>query len=300
LTTQPAATSKGRPSPKPVGIVLCADDYGIAPGVGKAIRHLLSLGRISATSCMTCGAYWPDEAIILKPFIEQADIGLHLTLTDQAPLTAMPRLAPRGRMPSIMRMIYLAHTRSLARPAIKAEIKAEIASQLDRFECGLAHSPAYLDGHQHVHQLPVIRDLVIELFRERLAKSGAYMRYCTEPVGAILARRHSIGESLGIAVLGLRFARRARGIGIPGNRRFSGVQDFSGRVPFGELFASFIANATPGALVMCHPGIADAALAAADRVTIRREEEYRYFLSESFLELLKKHNISISRFSNIS
>ena len=34
-------------------IVLCADDYGIAPGVSAAIRDLVARGRINATSAMT-------------------------------------------------------------------------------------------------------------------------------------------------------------------------------------------------------------------------------------------------------
>ncbi|HYB10608.1 MAG TPA: ChbG/HpnK family deacetylase [Alphaproteobacteria bacterium] len=282
----------------PVGIVLCADDYGIAPGVGEAIRHLLSLGRISATSCMTGSAFWPEEARALKPYAERADIGLHITLTDQAPLAAMPHLAPQGRMPSIFRMIFLSHGRWLARPSIRSELKTEIARQFDRFQSEFGRPPAYLDGHQHVHQLPVVRDLVIELFRERLSRDGAYLRYCTERLGAILRRRYYAGESLGIAVLGRRFAQRARKAGIPGNRRFSGVHDFSGRIPYGVLFESFVANASAGTLVMCHPGIADGALAVADRVTSRRQEEYQYFLSNDFLESLKRHKVSISRFAN--
>jgi chitin disaccharide deacetylase len=282
-----------------VGIVLCADDYGIAPGVGKAIRHLLSLGRISATSCMSGSEFWPEEAQALKPFADTADIGLHLTLTDQAPLAPMPHFAPRGRMPSIMRMIYLSHAGKLGRPVLRSELKAELLRQFDRFEAEFGRPPAYLDGHQHVHQLPVVRDLVIEIYRERIAGGSSYVRYCTERFGAILSRRHYAGESLGIAVLGLRFARRARKAGIPGNRRFSGVHDFSGRIPYGVLFESFIANATEGTLVMCHPGIADAALADADRVTFQRQEEYQYFLSNEFLESQKKHNISITRLGKV-
>jgi chitin disaccharide deacetylase len=298
LTPRQATPQRNGSSP-PVGIVLCADDYGIAPGVGEAIRHLLSLGRISATSCMTGSEFWPEEARRLKPFEESADIGLHLTLTDQAPLAAMPHLAPQGRMPNIMRMIFLAHGRKLGQPTLRNELKGEILRQFDRFEAEFGRPPAYLDGHQHVHQLPIVRDLVIELYRERLAQGGAYMRYCTERFGAILSRRHYVGESLGIAVLGQRFARRARNAGIPGNRRFSGVHDFSGRIPYGVLFESFIANASAGTLVMCHPGIADAALEAADRVTVQRQEEYQYFLSNEFLESLKRHNVSISRFGAI-
>ena len=40
----------------PRRIWLCADDYGISPGVNTAIRELISRGRINATSVMVVGA----------------------------------------------------------------------------------------------------------------------------------------------------------------------------------------------------------------------------------------------------
>jgi predicted glycoside hydrolase/deacetylase ChbG (UPF0249 family) len=37
-------------------IWLCADDYGISPGVNIAIRDLVVRGRINATSALVVGA----------------------------------------------------------------------------------------------------------------------------------------------------------------------------------------------------------------------------------------------------
>lgn len=287
--------------PPPIGFVLCADDYGLAPGLGTAIRHLLSLKRLSATSCMTAGPFWPHEAERLKPLVPDADIGLHLTLTDQPPLAPMPNLAPEGRLPSILRLIRLAYTGALARPAVRAEIAAELTRQLDRFEAGLGRAPDYLDGHQHVHQLPIVRDVTIELFRTRVAprvKSGrAYVRYCTEPLGAI-RRRGFLSEALGISLIGRGFEQRARALGIPGNRRFAGIHDFKGQRPYASLFDSFIEHAAPGLLVMCHPGLADPELAAVDPVTTQREEEYRYLLSDAFPIALQKNRVAVARFED--
>ena len=279
----------------PVGIVLCADDYGIAPGVGQAIRHLLSLDRLSATSCMAVSPYWPAEAKALKPFAERADVGLHLTLTNQRPLGPMPRTAPRGRLPNLFRLAALAFAGRLDRD----EVKAELTRQLDGFETAFGRPPAHLDGHQHVHLLPVVRDIVLELYAAQLAHHGAYLRNCIEPLHAILGRRVHAGEALVIDRLGRRFARQARAAGIPGNRRFSGVHDFAGRTAYGELFSAFLKAAQPGLLVMCHPGISDAALEAADRVTVAREEEYRYFLSDAFLESLRARRVVVTRFASI-
>ena len=39
----------------PRRIWLCADDYGISPGVNRAIRDLIERGRLNATSVMVVG-----------------------------------------------------------------------------------------------------------------------------------------------------------------------------------------------------------------------------------------------------
>ncbi len=40
----------------PRRIWLCADDYGISPGVNRAIRDLIVRGRLNATSVMVVGS----------------------------------------------------------------------------------------------------------------------------------------------------------------------------------------------------------------------------------------------------
>ena len=89
------------PRPAPTPFILCADDYGFSPGVSSAIRDLIDRGRLSATSCMTMSPFWPDHASWLKPYADQVDVGLHLTLTDHRPLGPMPRTAPAGRLPPL-------------------------------------------------------------------------------------------------------------------------------------------------------------------------------------------------------
>ena len=55
-------------------IVLCADDYGLAPGVSRAIRELLASGRLSATSCMVVYPEFAEDGPLLQPFLGTAQI----------------------------------------------------------------------------------------------------------------------------------------------------------------------------------------------------------------------------------
>ena len=70
-------------------IWLCADDYGISPGVNRAIRDLIKRGRLNATSVMMVApAIGRDEAAALQDVVAERNaqgnrcaVGLHVTLT---------------------------------------------------------------------------------------------------------------------------------------------------------------------------------------------------------------------------
>ena len=66
-------------------IWLCADDYGLSPGVNRAIRDLIERGRLNATSVMVVGpAIGRDEVNALQAAAANSprcSIGLHVTLT---------------------------------------------------------------------------------------------------------------------------------------------------------------------------------------------------------------------------
>lgn len=281
------------PSPRR-SLILCADDYALAPGVSTAIRTLVEAGRLSATSCMTASPFWPEHAAWLRPLRERADIGLHLTLTDQTPLGPMPGLAPQGRFPSMGKLMLLAFRGRLDR----REIAAEIERQIDAFEAEMGGPPAFLDGHQHVHQLPLVRDAVFGLFRQRFRKPGAWLRVTAEPVSNILSRRVAPVRALVIATIAAGMRRRARRLGIPHNNGFRGVYDFSGRVPYDVLFRRFLSGGGARPLVMCHPGLVDDALRAADPLTDQRETEYHFFMSAAFPETLEDAGFVLARLSD--
>ena len=125
-------------------IVLCADDYGLSPGVSRGIRELLAQGRLSATSCMVVYPDFTEEGPRLQPFFETADIGLHFTLTAERPLS---------------KVLTVGWLRRLDRRAIRRELDR----QLDKFISATGRPPAHIDGHQHVHLLPGIREAVAKI-----------------------------------------------------------------------------------------------------------------------------------------
>src|SRR3954454_808230 len=94
----------------PRRIWLCADDYGIADGVNRAIRDLISRGRLNATSVMGVGAaIGRDEVAALQEVAANSPrcaIGLHATLTAPfRPLTIHFRPTDGGKFPAFPQLL---------------------------------------------------------------------------------------------------------------------------------------------------------------------------------------------------
>lgn len=273
-----------------VPIVVCADDYGLTPGVGRGIRELLLAGRISATSVMTVTPDWPQEAAALGALAIEADIGLHLTLTDHRPLGPMPKLAPSGKLPPLGEVYRAAVLRRLPLD----EIAAELDRQLQAFIDHRGRSPSHIDGHHHVHQLPGVRDLVIEA-AARFAPTRVWVRCCDEPLARLTRRGIAIAKASVIGAFGPGVRRRAEARRVVVNVGFSGVYDFlTERRGTDELFAGFVDGAGPGHLVMCHPGYVDEALLGLDPMTAARRREFDYLSGPGWAALCEDGSIAVT------
>lgn len=277
-----------------LGFVLCADDYGRSPGIGAAVRALAARGRLSAVSCMTTTPHWPQEGARLQPLAGRVDIGLHVNFTDGRPLGPMPRLAPGGRLPTLAVL-----TRRLLLGQIDVgEIAGEFSRQLERFSAVIGRPPDFVDGHQHVHQMPLIRRAVLDVLALLPPQHRPWLRVASQTMGEIA--RHPVataGKALAISLLGAGFRREAARRGFAANRRFRGLRCFRDEPPFSRLFEGFVAGLEPGTLVMCHPGTADAAEHDPHHPAALRAEEFDFLSSEALPRLLQQRNLAIVRFA---
>lgn len=283
-------------TPRSRPLIVCADDYGLAAGVSAAIVELIAAGRLSATSCMTPLPDWRRSAGALRAVVARhpADVGLHLTLTDHVALTGAPGLAHAGRLPALDRLLPRALMRTLPRAAIRDELRA----QLDAFEDDWGAPPDYVDGHQHVHVLPGIREVLVEELLRRYPSGGTWVRDCVEPAARCVRRGVALPKALLISSLGLGLRRLLRRHNLPANDGFAGLHDFSERTPFRLLMQAFLGNAGPRPLVHVHPGRVDAELRACDRLTAPREAELAYLASAEFMVDLASVGLHPARFGD--
>lgn len=274
-------------------LVVCADDYALTPGVSRAIRELIADGRISATSVMTVCPWWSEEAAALAEVVGSADIGLHLTLTDQTPLGPMPTLAPQGRLPTVDRLLRASVTGRLPVAEIEAEIERQIAAFVEVWK----RPPAHVDGHHHVHQLPGVRGALFRVL-QRHSFRRPYLRCCHEATARILARGVAPSKAMVISTLGLNFARAAKRRSFAVNDGFSGVYDLAGGGQSIEaLFARFVRHLGPRPLAMCHPGYSDTTLAAVDPMTNQREVERAFLAGDGWLRMLETAGVAVAPFA---
>ena len=275
----------------PRRIWLCADDYGMAEGVNRAIRDLIERGRLNATSVMVVGAAIGREEV--KALQEAAAksprcaIGLHTTLTAPfRPLTMHFRPTDGGMFPPLPKMLRAGLLRRLDAEMIYGELMVQLAAFKDLF----GRDPDFVDGHQHAQLFPLVRDGFLRAVRE--AAPGAWVRQG----GRIqpLAQRLAVPKALALDVLSAQFRKRATRAGLKFNSAFAGAYDFSTQPDFGELMRQFLDGLPEGGLVMCHPGFVDDTLVSLDPLTTQREAEHAYLAGEQFPALLEANNITLA------
>jgi chitin disaccharide deacetylase len=269
-------------------LIVCADDYGFTPGVSRSIRELLAARRISATSVMAASSFWPQEAAALKAVAGDADIGLHVTLTDQTPLGAMPKFAPDGRFPIMMDVYFAGIRRSLPLPEIRAEIERQLASFIQHY----GRPPAHIDGHHHVQQLPGVRDIIVDLATRLTPRP--WVRVSGDMASTVWRRGVAVQKALIVGALGRRVKSLARKADVPVNAGFSGAYDFSNETrDLATLFWSFLEGTRENSLVMCHPGHSDATLAKLDIMVAARDREHTFFMSDAWPAMLTAHGLDL-------
>ena len=224
-------------------LALCADDFGLAPGISAGIARLARARRLTAVACIANSRYWADDANRLRGLPATVDIGLHLNLTDGRPLS--PRLAGRWpRLPGLAQLIVQAHMGALPLSELRQEVHAQLAAFIE------AHGrpPNFVDGHQHVHHLPGVREIVLDMV-EHVQPLPA-LRSTGRLLGPGFALKRWLIEHTGGRALDDALGRRV----LAHNPALLGVYDFA-EPDYRALMQRWLAGLpADGGLLFCHPG----------------------------------------------
>lgn len=256
-------------------VVLCADDFGLSEAVNNGILKLAKNRRLSAISCMTAQPFWQDGSQYLKQ-LDGVAVGLHFDLTENNSPYALLELMKK----SVTRRLDVSLVRDL------------FLQQLDNFESTMGRAPDFIDGHQHVHQFPQVRNVILE------AMAQHYPDVLKKPwlrLSRPLIMDHDAAfKALVLRLVSLGTQRDFQRYGFKCNSTFSGMYSLSPDASFSGLMMKWLQSCRSGVLMMCHPAVFDTFGGDSDPVAKARQCEFDFLNSRAFSNILKENSIELS------
>lgn len=245
-------------------IILNADDFGRHALINDAIRRAAADGLLRSASLMA-GEPAFAEAVAIAKATPALGVGVHLTLIDGRPVL------PPEEIPSLVdaagrfRPDHTAFARDyLAGRVRRADIRRELAAQIARVRAaGIV--PDHVDSHQHLHVLPGIFPLVLDLAAAAGIRAVRIPKVCVgEGNGFLSGGLGDIIGRLGLYALAGLARRQAR------RRGFATPDFFAGLVAgaavtsgyLARLAAELAAGLDGTTEVMLHPGMESEMLAS--------------------------------------
>lgn len=265
--------------PYPVSsIIICADDFAITPEISEGITRLAVRSRISATSVMSLSPHWPANAKLLQSVKHQIDVGLHVDFTSEYAIQ-------QGQGASLGAIML----KTCLRQMVPADIVAHLNRQFDLFEAHHGAPPHHVDGHQHVHQFPMIRDALVNVMAHRYANAQMpWLRISKIPSHQMNVKAAVI-NAMGANSL-QRLATQQR---IPCSSFLTGIYDFVGGASgYSMLVQDCLSNVPTHTVLMCHPGLAGQHAAPFPEA---RLWEQAFFQSHEFEEVMAKLQLRLVR-----
>ena len=213
--------------------LLHADDLGLADGVDAAIIDLAQSGQLQGASLLVNGPSAADAMEAWRNLAEPPPLTLHLCLTEGH------RLAKCADLPSGFGTLLLASLLPWQRRRIAPQLRTVLQEQIRRYRQLTGLSQIRLDGHQHIHLVPLVLDAVLDLAP---SEAITWVRTTREPLPEGLSLRlwwrslqsGGLIKWLVLQLLSGLAIPRLRRAGLATNLRFAGVL-FSGSM-FGTAF----------------------------------------------------------------
>jgi chitin disaccharide deacetylase len=281
-------------------LIVNADDFGLTPGVNRAIIEAHTRGIVtSATLMANMPAF--DEAVELAKAHPRLGIGLHFNLTQGRPL-APPHLVrslinPHGEfLGTSTKLAGRWAVGQLRSKEVIVELRAQIEALLN---AGL--TVTHVDSHKHAHALPPIWKILSETLSsygiQALRRPHERLRW-----GLAFGSPKLFKQSLTATALGWLSAnnsRRTPAHAVCLTDAFFGVAQtgFWSQAWLLNLLAQLPAGTSE---LMCHPGYDDGELEQAQtRLRASRETELRLLIDPEICVAVTAQNIELVHFGQL-
>lgn len=274
-------------------LIVNADDFGRHELINRAVEKAFNTGCLRSATLMAGGIAF-DDAVSVAKKISGLGVGIHFTLANGNPVL------PPKEIPSLVTEEGIFHAdyvkflkRYLSGKISLAEVRSELAAQLDKIQRASLNL-THVDSHQHLHHVPGIVEIVLELAQAAGIHS---MRVANTKI--FDGELDSLGKFVGRLGLGslAKFAAHSAH-----KKNFATPEHFAGIVAGESVSENFmlklIENLRDGTTeVMLHPGTDNKILQNFCEWEHDFEEELAAVTSPKVLSLLDEKNISAVNFS---
>ena len=270
-------------------LILHADDFGETAEITAGICQAIEGGVVTSTSIMANMPGTEDALPRVPALADRASFGVHLNFCEGRPLTRGASLADEHGNFYSKRALFL---RAVRGTLSLAELEAEITAQIARIHDARIRI-SHVDGHKHLHQLPVVRTAVARVL-PRFGIERVRVTRLTRLTGAKPATlvREALAWQAGRTFHRARLRSPARVVDLqalmpPPRKNGASQSPHSGPAarPVSGRSASLGRTPSEGPIeVFCHPGTELADIEKPG--SCRRFDELSFLLSPGFQELL--------------
>jgi predicted glycoside hydrolase/deacetylase ChbG (UPF0249 family) len=170
-----------------------------------------------------------------------------------------------------------------------APLETEIHQQLDLFERHLGATPDHVDGHQHVHQFPVIRDALMRVLSRRYTTGHRPWLRVSRATGQKADLKAQVITAMGAKAL----ERLALIHGFAHSSHLSGIYDFKGNaIQYRDQLHQWLKDLPKGTVLMCHPA---KGIHAQSLTPMASVWEHEVLCGEALPDLLASTGTELSR-----
>ena len=282
-------------------LIVNADDFGLTPGVNRAILEAHNQGIVTSATLMANSSAF-SEAVSLSQSARDLSVGCHIVLVDGSPvsdpknvssllqhsdgrfhdsLTTFARLALQGKIDS-------------------HHIEAEVEAQIRKLQAAGIHV-SHVDTHKHTHMFPVVLRAVLKAAR-KCGVPAVRNPFESVKLSHLLQYPDTWKRWLEVRTLRSFSAKFHQAVNEAGMHTPDGTVGIVATGSLGQRFLEFLLKNIPEGTweLVCHPGYNDEALGnVRTRLRESRERELRALTSQEAREWLTREGIDLISYQQI-
>ncbi len=279
-------------------LIVNADDFGLHHQVNQAVIEGYQKGCIRSTSLMPTGAA-VEEACQLARENPDLGIGIHITLVAEKPVLPADKVSTLLDETGHFHADHMVFIKNYIQGKIdKGQLYAECEAQIKK-AMSLGLNITHLDSHQHLHTLPGVTAICLELMKKygihKMRFPGEAFLFTGEYNSGLFRRVAKCG--LTVCAMLARSQAREYDISMP--------EHFFGMLAGGHMEEKYFMNilqSLPEGVseIMVHPGKDAKVLGSVYNWQYHWEDELASVTSQKAMNYLNEHKIELISFKELS